>query len=263
MSSMYLTLFASGSSGNCALVSCGETHILVDAGISARRITTALKHWGLTGQDISACLITHPHTDHISGLKTLTRQLTFPLYATAPVARQLCAQLLLEHRVRPITPGESFSLGSVQILPIPTSHDTPGSVGFRFTALSGRSAAIVTDLGCVTPEVESGVQGTDVAVIECNHDLDCLHNGPYSYALQARVAGSRGHLCNEDGASLCALCARHGAHTLILGHLSQHNNSPSLALRAAETAVQQALGVGHGVAISVAPVCCEGVRFEV
>lgn len=259
MSSMYLTLFASGSSGNCALLSCGETHILIDAGISARKITTALNHWGLRGEDLTACLITHPHSDHISGLKTLTGRLPFPLYATAPVARQLCYRLPIEKRIHTIVAGESFALGCVSVLPIPTSHDTPGSVGFRFTSMSGRAAVIVTDLGRITAEVEAGVRGADVAVIECNHDLDCLHHGPYPYPLQARVAGDQGHLCNEDGAKLCALCAESGAHSLILGHLSQQNNSPELALKA----VQNALGPQSAVKLSVAPICCDGVRFEV
>lgn len=259
MSSMYLTLFASGSSGNCSLVSFGDTHILIDAGISARKITAGLQHWGLTGKDLTACLITHSHSDHISGLKTLSRQLEFPIYATSPVSRQLCYRLPLEDRICTFQPGEAFSLGGISVLPIPTCHDTPGSVGFRFTAMTGKTAAIVTDLGVVTAEVEAGVRGAEVALIECNHDLDCLHHGPYSYALQARVAGPEGHLCNEDGARLCALCAQSGAHSLILGHLSQQNNSPALAL----AAVQAALGEHSTAKISVAPVCCDGVRFEV
>lgn len=260
MDPMTLTIFASGSSGNCALVSYGGTHILLDAGISARRVGACLKRWSLTPGDLSALVVTHPHTDHISGLATLYKQADFPIYTTAPVARQLCYRLPLDRRIHTFLPGQDFTLGSLTVRGIATRHDTPGSTGYRFTTPVGASACLVTDLGTVTPEVEAGVAGCRVAVIECNHDLDCLRSGPYPYPLQRRVAGEEGHLCNEDGAALCALAAREGAHTLVLAHLSQQNNSPALA----RSAVEQALGNQYpGVTVAVAPVFCDGMRFEV
>lgn len=258
---MTLTIFASGSTGNCALVSCGGTHILLDAGISARRISACLAHWNLAARDLTALVVTHPHSDHISGLATLSKQTDFPIYATAPVARQLCYRLPIDQRIHTFLPGEDFPLGELTVHGIPTRHDTPGSTGYRFTAPGGESACLVTDLGVVTPEVEAGVAGCRLAVIECNHDLDCLRGGPYPYSLQARVAGEEGHLCNEDGAALCALAARTGASTLVLAHLSQQNNSPALA----RSAVERALGGQYpGVTVAVAPVFQDtGMRFEV
>ncbi len=256
---MHFTIFASGSSGNCALVSQGDTHILVDAGISARRIQDCLAHWGLSVQDLTALVVTHPHSDHISGLATLSKHSDFPICATQPVALQLCYRLAIEHRVHTFLPGKPFDLGGLAVLGIPTRHDTPGSVGYRFTGPGGESSCIVTDLGVVTREGEAGVAGCALAVIESNHDLDSLHSGPYPYSLQARVAGDEGHLCNEDGAALCAHAARNGAHTVVLAHLSRQNNSPGLARRAAERALSQF----PEVKIQVAPVLCQGLRIEV
>lgn len=256
---MYITIFASGSSGNCALVSQDNVHVLVDAGISARRIEDCLSHWDLSVQDLTALVVTHPHSDHISGLATLSKHGDFPIYATAPVARQLCYRLAIDHRVHTLLPGQPFDLRGLTVQGIPTRHDTPGSVGYRFTNSQGESACIVTDLGVVTPEVQTGVAGCRVAVIECNHDLDRLRSGPYPYPLQARVAGEEGHLRNEDGAALCALCARAGAHTVALAHLSRQNNSPALARQAVERALRQF----PKVRIEVAPVLCQGLRLEV
>lgn len=255
---MTITIFASGSTGNCALVSQGDTHILVDAGLSARRIGACLAHQNVSLQALTACLVTHPHRDHVAGLEVLIKHTDFPIYATEPAARQLCYRLAIDRRIRTFQHSKPFDLGELSVLGIPTRHDAPGSVGYRFTEPRGKSACIVTDLGVVTGPVEAGVAGCSVAVIECNHDLDCLHNGPYPYPLQRRVAGAEGHLCNEDGAALCALAAQHGAHTVVLAHLSQQNNSPRLARSAAEQAL-----AGFDTKIEVAPVLCDGLRLEV
>lgn len=257
-SHLNLTIFASGSTGNCALVTAGDTRILVDAGISARRIEACLAHWNVSLATLTGVVITHPHRDHIGGLEVLIKHANFPIYATAPAARQLCYRLPIDHRIHTFQAREPFSLGELTVLGIPTRHDAPGSVGYRFTESGGKSACIVTDLGVVTPAVEEGVAGCSVAVIECNHDPDCLRDGPYPYPLQKRVAGPEGHLCNEDGAALCALAVQAGAHTVTLAHLSQQNNSPDLA----RAAVEQALA-GFDARIEVAPVFCEGLRLEV
>lgn len=256
---MRLTIFASGSSGNCALVSHGDTHLLVDAGLSARRISAALAHWNLSPERLAGCLITHTHTDHIAGLATLTKHFSFPLYATAPAGRQLAYRLPVDHLLRTLEPPDSAVIGGITVRAIPTSHDAPGSAGYRFTAPDGRSACLVTDLGVVTPEVEEGVRGVDAAVIECNHDPDRLQSGPYPYYLKSRIAGPQGHLSNADGARLCALCAQSGAHTVVLAHLSRENNTPALA----RAAVSQALEGFQSVRVEVAPVWDDGLLIEV
>ncbi len=255
---MTFTIFASGSTGNAALASSGDVHILLDAGISERRLCQRLGRMGLTAADLTAVLITHPHSDHIAGLNTLARHTSFPIYATPQVARQLCYRMAIDEKVHTIQPNEEFSVQDVTVLPIPTSHDTPGSVGYRLTGPEGKSACLVTDLGVVTDEVRQGVSGVDFAVIECNHDPDCLANGPYPYPLRQRIAGKQGHLSNADGAALAALAAQ-TAHTVVLAHLSQQNNSPALALAAA----REALAPCPPVSLAVAPPLCDGLTWEV
>ena len=237
---MRLTIFASGSGGNCALVSHGSTHLLVDAGISAKRISAALAHWNLSPEHLAGCLITHTHADHIAGLATLTKRFSISLYATAPAGRQLAYRLPVDHLLQTVVPEEEQAIGEITVRPIPTSHDAPGSAGYRFTSPDGRSACLVTDLGVVTPQVEAAVEGVDLAVIEC-------------------IAGPQGHLSNADGARLCARCAQGGAHTVVLAHLSRENNTPALA----RAAVSQALEGLPPVRLEVAPVLCDGLTIEV
>lgn len=256
---MRLTIFASGSGGNCALVSHGDTHLLLDAGISAKRISAALAHWNLSPERLAGCLITHTHADHIAGLATLTKHFSLPLYATAPAGRQLAYRLPVDRLLHTVEPEEEQTIGEIAVRPIPTSHDSPGSAGYRFTAPDGRSACLVTDLGVVTPAVEAGIRGVDAAVIECNHDPDRLQSGPYPYYLKARIAGPQGHLSNQDGARLCALCAQGGAHTVVLAHLSKENNTPALARAAVSRALE---GLGP-VRLEVAPVLDDGLLIEV
>ena len=166
------TTLASGSSGNCALVSCGATRLLVDAGISARRITTALKNLGVDPASLSGVLVTHEHSDHISGLTTLTKQLKLPVYATAPTLRQLCYRIpFLDGLCREFDPGDGFPVGELWVASFPTSHDAACSVGYTLTG-EGCKAAVATDLGRLTPAVLQAVQGCDLLVCEANHDED-------------------------------------------------------------------------------------------
>ena len=249
----FVTL-ASGSSGNAALVSCGQTHILLDAGISARRITTALRGLGVDPASLSGVLITHEHTDHISGLATLTKQLGLPVYATAPTLDALAMKVpaIPEKRLgRFFAPGESFSLGELWIEPFATSHDAACSVGY---AISGGDSRMVlcTDLGYISRQVERAVAGCDLLVCEANHDEEWVRTGPYPYYLKQRVLGRRGHLSNEAGAQLALLAAQNGARTILLAHLSEENNTPAHALEVVGRTLRQA-GFEDAVTLEAAP----------
>ena len=173
------TTLASGSSGNAALVSCGDTHVLLDAGISARRITTGLKSLGVDPADLSAILITHEHQDHVSGLAVLTKKIRPPIYATPATCGQLADQLphgaeLLQSRL----PGAGFAVGELWIEPFATPHDAAGSVGYVLSG-GGRTMALCTDLGHVTDQVRQAVAGCDLLVCETNYDPDWMRTGPY------------------------------------------------------------------------------------
>ena len=225
---MRLVTFASGSTGNCALVSAGG-HILIDAGISLRRIRSNLSLSGLTPEDVSGVLITHEHSDHISGLAMLVKYHKTPVYAPAAVASYLCGSIPgIDPCLREIVPGEVFSLGGMNIRAFPTPHDARQSVGYRIE--SGAVFGFATDMGHVTEEIVAALSGADAAVIEANHDADMLLSGPYPAYLKQRVLSGRGHLSNEEGAELALRLAESGTRTIILGHLSRENNTPSLAV---------------------------------
>lgn len=251
----FVTL-ASGSSGNAALVSCGQTHILLDAGISARRITTALRGLGVDPKELSGVLITHEHTDHISGLATLTKQLGLPVYATAPTLDALATKVpaIPQNRLgRFFAPGEAFPLGELWIQPFATSHDAACSVGYAITGGDSRMV-LCTDLGYISPEVERAVAGCDLLVCEANHDEEWVRTGPYPYYLKQRVLGRRGHLSNEAGAQLALLAARNGARTILLAHLSAENNTPAHALDTVERVLTaDGFVPGQDVEVAVAP----------
>lgn len=248
------TTLASGSSGNAALASCGDTHILLDAGISARRIAAGMRALGTAPEELSAILITHEHSDHISGLQVFTKKYRIPIYATGPTCRQLCYKTaFLEDLVREQAAGGGVQIGSIWARSFPTPHDAAGSVGWSLAGDGGRMA-LCTDLGRATPEVRQAAADCDLLVCEANHDVDWLKSGPYPYYLKQRVLGGYGHLSNEAGAELAAWAVESGARTVVLAHLSQQNNTPA---RAREAAARRLSAMGcdleRDITLSVAP----------
>ncbi|MDR3982159.1 MAG: MBL fold metallo-hydrolase [Dysosmobacter sp.] len=243
-----LHTLASGSSGNALLFSCGSTHLLVDAGISCRRITKSLEELGLTPADLTAILITHTHADHISGLQTLLKRTDCPVCATSRTLHDLAQRLpALAQRSSALAGPES--LGEVLVTPFSTSHDAPGSCGFRLDGADG-SVGILTDTGYVTDEASAVLPGVDLAVLEANHDVETLYSGPYPYYLKQRILGAEGHLSNEDAARFAVFLAQQGTSEILLAHLSRENNTPAMAQRTVETALSAA---GLCPTLSVAP----------
>lgn len=241
---------ASGSSGNALLLSCGDTHLLIDAGISLRRIKTSLKELSLHMEDLSAILITHTHSDHTAALATAVRHHDVPIFASSSAAREL------QYRVQNITPmlhpfeiGCVLNINNCRIRTFATAHDAPGSVCYRIDTPDG-SFGVLTDSGFVTPEAEEILPGVDLLVLEANHDVETLLSGPYPYFLKDRILGSRGHLSNEAAAEFAVKAARAGTKEIVLAHLSRENNTPAMAYNA----VWQALSCcGCSAALSVAP----------
>ena len=253
---------ASGSSGNCLLVSDGATHILVDAGISCRRITTALKALGIDPKELAGVLVTHEHTDHISGLATMTKQLAVSVYASKGTGRQLCYRIpFLEDLLHTFTPGESFSLGSIGVETFPTPHDAAESNGYALSA-GGKKAAVVTDLGHVTEAVADGIRGAELLVAEANHDVEWLQSGPYPYFLKSRILGDHGHLSNEAGAELVWQAVEGGARTVVLAHLSKENNTPQRAYDIVRSTLERrGARIDRDVMLTVAPRPDIGERY--
>ncbi len=227
---MRAIIFASSSSGNCLAVSHGGTHILIDAGISMRRIVASAAQAGLTMGNIGGVLITHEHSDHVSGLKTLLKNYPVELYAPHTVANRIMGMLPdAMGRTHIIPVGERFTIGELSLTAFHTSHDTDESVGYRIDA-DGESFAVATDTGRVTDEMLSELTGVDAVLIEANHDVQRLLDGPYPPYLKRRILADTGHLSNADCAALARTLVERGTRQVILGHLSRTNNTPQLAL---------------------------------
>lgn len=249
---MELYTLASGSSGNCALVTGPRGRLLIDAGISMRRICTALKALDIPPETLSAILVTHAHSDHIGGIKMMTKYYRIPIYCTDECADEICRAVPeAAAYINTVTPGEAFELTGLTITSFGTMHDSPGSVGWRVSDGSS-SLAFVTDLGCLTRQIADAVCGADTVVLEANHDMNMLINGPYPYYLKERIISRYGHLCNDDSGRLAAWLVKNGTKRIVLAHLSHENNLPSLALKAVNRALE---AEGLSAVVTVAPRC--------
>lgn len=234
---MRLTTFASGSGGNCALIQGRDVNVLLDAGISLRRIRTALAARGLVPEDVAGVFITHEHADHVAALKTLTKYLSIPVFAPRTVARRLEGAIPgIEELLEVITPGEPVQLGGMRVTAFRTSHDTDESVGYRLDD-GEASFGLCTDTGVVTDAILEAMEGCGAALIEANHDLEMLRTGPYPVYLKRRILSDRGHLSNDASAAFACALAGSGARRIVLGHLSRENNTPRKALAAVREAL--------------------------
>ena len=241
-------ILASGSEGNCLLVSGGGVHLLVDAGISTKRIVTGLEQLGLSPRDVEGVLVTHEHSDHTAGLATLTKQYQLPLYASGGTANALCARISGAADVVKVIPRQgTLSFGEMVVTVFPTSHDAAESVDYRFDC-GGAAAGVLTDTGFVTMEAREALSGVGLLVLESNHDEDWLLSGPYSYYLKQRILGNRGHLSNDAAAALAQRMASAGTRQFVLAHLSRENNTPE---RARQTMARALAGLD--VSVTVAP----------
>ena len=250
---MRAVALASGSTGNSTLLQWAGGSLLIDAGISARRVRTMLRNEGTELSDLTAILITHDHSDHISGLQVLLRQCACPVFAMPGTAKTL-RMILREHEGRFHDAAGEFLLSEAQITPIPTMHDASESCGWRVETPEG-TFGLCTDLGVVTEDVIEGLCGADLALIESNHDVNMLLHGPYPPYLKRRIRSEFGHLSNEDAAQLAVTLCANGTRSLILGHISRHNNTPAMALQTVSAALREALPELLQPELAAAPEC--------
>lgn len=221
----------SGSSGNSVFLRFGRTRVLIDVGRSTKQIVAALEQIGEDPTQVDGVLITHDHSDHLSGLDVFVRKFGIHVYASEATWRGIHMSEAKPHAEaldHVIEPWRSFSIGEVEITPFPTPHDARGSLGYRLSAL-GKTVSVATDLGHFSEDVRRAVTGSEAVLIEANYNYDMLISGPYPWSLKRRVGGDRGHLCNRDCAEAIRYLYDSGTRHFILGHLSQENNSPTVA----------------------------------
>lgn len=229
---MEMLSIASGSSGNCIYVGDSSTHLLIDAGISGKRIESGLNGIGLKTSDIQGVFITHEHSDHIQGLGVIARRYGIPIYATCGTIRAVrsCSSIgkIDDSLFYEIKPDEFFEIGSMSMKPIRVSHDAADPVAYRFTD-GKNNGAVMTDLGIFDDYIVDNLRDLDMLLIEANHDIKMLETGSYTYALKQRILGKHGHLSNENSGRLLSKVLHDNMKKVLLGHLSNENNYPPLA----------------------------------
>jgi phosphoribosyl 1,2-cyclic phosphodiesterase len=232
-----LRSLASGSSGNAYLVQHGETALLIDAGISGRRLDLMLRHEGIVPGLLNGILVTHEHADHIRGVAQIARKFGAPLYGSLGTLRAMG----LSHQLdwRSISTGEPVAMGSLDVIPIGVPHDAAEPLVYRIQC-AGAALAIATDFGSPTPELESAFRDLDLLVLEANHDEDWLWRGHYPWSLKKRVASERGHISNETAAEILIRLGIRAPSTVWLAHLSAQNNAPSHALSVVSSMIARA-----------------------
>ena len=236
----------SGSTGNSTYIGTKNGAILVDAGASMKRIVEALEQVGGSKEEIKAIAVTHQHNDHITGLRPLLNRLKVPL-----IASEKTVEALIKYDKIPVSTEVIIAdAGTVEVDGIiinrfSTSHDCAGSSGYSFVLPDYKKFTLCTDLGIVTDTVREALLGSDLLLLESNHDIEMLKRGPYPPELKMRIMSDRGHISNAAcSAELCTLL-KNGTKRFILGHLSQNNNTPLLARSSAEAALMD-IGAENG-----------------
>lgn len=229
---MRLCSIASGSSGNCIYTGSEQTHLLVDTGISKKRIEEGLHELEIKGDDLDGILITHEHSDHIQGLGVFSRKYEVPIYATRGTIEGIksCKSLgtMPDGLFHEIEVNHAFSLGDIVVHPFAISHDANQPCGYRMDC-GNKSVAVATDLGTYDPYIVENLKNLNAILLEANHDIHMLEVGPYPYPLKRRVMGDRGHLSNELSGRLLCDILHDNLKSVMLGHLSKENNYAELA----------------------------------
>ena len=228
------TLF-SGSSGNCTYIKAGDTELLIDAGVCERDIAASLKSLGTTLDNISDIFITHDHTDHTRGLEIICKKHSPAVHITEGSARitvdtdktpHICERAV----IHPLS--YTVKLGDVTVSSFATPHDSAASVGYTIEYM-GYKIGFATDVGRVTDTVRDSLLGSNAVVLEFNHDVEMLVDGPYPDFLKRRILSDKGHLSNDAASELAAYLAENGTDRFVLAHLSEQNNIPELAFASA------------------------------
>lgn len=227
---MRFSILASGSSGNAAVIQTKEVTLMVDAGLSGRKLDQLLAEREIQGEQLDGIFVTHEHSDHIKGLGVLSRKYKLPIYANEKTWQAMSKHIgqIDDEQRKIIETGQSISFGSLIVNSYPISHDAADPMGYCFVE-GDRKVSLATDLGYVSPKVKEMVQNSDVLILESNHDVEMLRFGRYPWNIKRRILSDVGHLSNEAaGEALCQLVSEN-TRRVYLAHLSQDHNLMDLA----------------------------------
>ncbi len=219
----------SGSSGNCTYISSENFNILIDAGVSAKAITEALIGLNTSPNEIDAIFITHEHCDHIKGVRVFATKYNIPVYANELTMNELLKDEKFANAVDYRIISDTIKIKGCSITAFNTPHDSVNSCGYSIVTSDGRKISTCTDIGCVTDTIRQALLGSDLVLIESNHETNMLMTGSYPYPLKLRVSSDVGHLSNRCCAEELPQLVKNGTTRIVLGHISKDNNTPLLA----------------------------------
>jgi len=223
---MRFASLGSGSKGNSTVIDNGETCILIDLGFTVKESERRLRRLGVLPEAIDAILVTHEHADHIHGVAPFARKYKTPVYLTPATYEEKKMGILPD--IRTVNCHKKFSIGSFEIEPVAVPHDAREPCQYIVSSGAHR-IGVLTDLGHISAHVQLRYASCHALLLECNHDVEMLDQGPYPYGLKKRVASDHGHLNNEQAAELLTMVELDELQHLVISHISEKNNSPELA----------------------------------
>lgn len=249
----------SSSKGNATFVGNASSGILIDVGVSCKKLIEGLAVNGLSVDAVKAVFITHEHSDHIQGLSVFTKKTKVPVFAQKETLTFLDNNNYIDKDSNLyIMDGQTVDICSMQVSCFDTPHDTERSCGYSVITEDKRKMCVCTDLGTVTDTVDKNLLGSDLVLLESNYDEKMLNEGKYPYYLKKRISSDHGHLSNSDSSKQVRRLIENGTTRIILGHLSQENNTPSVAENSALKALQ-GFERDKDYILNIAPVATRGM----
>lgn len=246
---------SSGSAGNCYYIESGGTKILIDAGVSTRYIKNALKQFDISIEEIDAVFITHEHTDHIYGVEVLSRNYNIPVYSNQLTTDSILARNFIKRKDLFNSFDKKINIKDLDIHTFDIHHDAVNPVGYVISD-ADLKFSVLTDTGCITKDIYESIKGSKAVVLESNHDIEMLQNGPYHYALKQRILSNVGHLSNDAAGKTAVKLINDGTEEIILGHISSTNNTYDIVFQSISYYLSvNNINIGQDVKIEIAKKC--------
>lgn len=243
----------SSSSGNSIYIGDSRGGVLIDAGVNAKQLTMQMEYAGITPEMIHAVFVTHEHTDHIGALRVFCSKHNIDVYSTQGTYEAFKEKKIFNGKFTPHVITGDVEVGNLLVRSFATSHDSRESCGYTVFTNDERKISVLTDTGVVTPQARESVMKSDLIVLESNHDVGMLRNGPYDYMLKKRILSDVGHLSNDACDEFAVELLKTGTTRFVLAHLSRENNIPDLAYQSAFAAMcEQGAQIGRDYTLSVA-----------